>query len=307
MQRRLIFFCLLVISFSSFAQSQMTAQEYAEKYAPLAIKDMQIYKIPASITLAQGIHESACGGSRLAIQANNHFGIKCKSDWTGETILHDDDATNECFRKYSSVEDSYNDHSVFLTTRDRYASLFQLDIMDYKGWANGLKAAGYATNPKYASILINIIETYKLYNYDKEAVTAEIIEVPEHKSEVVQSESIPIAKPIATRTGIMNGARYIIAHTGDSFTTLSFKTGISVPKLLSFNDLDYETTINDGAIIFTTRKKSYSESNSTHEVVSRCTLYDIAQLHGIRLKSLEKMNPGLENGILPIGAIIRLR
>jgi len=124
------------------------------------------YKIPASITLAQGIFESGSGTSRLATEANNHFGIKCKAEWTGETIKHDDDEAQECFRKYGKVEDSYNDHSLFLTTRPRYAKLFTLDIMDYKGWARELKAAGYATNPQYPDRLISLIERFNLAKQD---------------------------------------------------------------------------------------------------------------------------------------------
>jgi flagellum-specific peptidoglycan hydrolase FlgJ len=132
----------------------------------IAIQKMVEYKIPASITLAQGIFESACGTSRLAIEGNNHFGIKCHKEWEGETIKHDDDELQECFRKYKQPEDSYNDHSQFLITRPRYAKLFTLDVMDYQGWAHGLKAAGYATNPQYANKLIGLIERFDLARQD---------------------------------------------------------------------------------------------------------------------------------------------
>ncbi len=128
---------------------------------------MQQHRIPASITLAQGLLESGAGKSKLAVEANNHFGIKCHNNWNGETIRIDDDEKNECFRKYPSPEMSYEDHSQFLITRNRYASLFELETTDYKGWAHGLKAAGYATNPKYAPQLIKLIEDYKLHQYDK--------------------------------------------------------------------------------------------------------------------------------------------
>ena len=139
---------------------------YLDTYKELAIKKMQEYKIPASITLAQGIFESACGTSKLAKEGNNHFGIKCHKEWEGDTLLIDDDALGECFRRYETVEDSYTDHSLFLTSRPRYSELFNLDIMDYKAWAHGLKAAGYATNPKYAERLITVIETYHITQYD---------------------------------------------------------------------------------------------------------------------------------------------
>ena len=139
---------------------------YIDQYKELVINKMYEYKIPASITMAQGILESACGKSRLAVEGNNHFGIKCHTDWTGDTILIDDDELQECFRKYDNVMGSYNDHSLFLKNRPRYKALFDLDIMDYEAWAKGLKAAGYATNPEYANILIGSIQRYNLAKLD---------------------------------------------------------------------------------------------------------------------------------------------
>ena len=156
---------LSVIFCSLSASAQYTEQDiyiYIDTYKELSINKMYEYKIPASITIAQGIFESACGKSHLAVDGNNHFGIKCHKEWTGDTILIDDDELQECFRKYEKVEDSYNDHSQFLRTRQRYAGLFELDIMDYPGWARGLKAAGYATNPQYADRLISLIERFHL-------------------------------------------------------------------------------------------------------------------------------------------------
>lgn len=165
-----IFLPLLVIfSLILPAQAQYTdadLYQYIETYKELAIEKMAQYKIPASITLAQGIFESACGKSKLATEGNNHFGIKCHKDWTGDTIKIDDDELQECFRKYEKVEESYNDHSRFLTSRQRYKALFSLDVMDYKAWAKGLKAAGYATNPQYAERLINLIERFNLAQQD---------------------------------------------------------------------------------------------------------------------------------------------
>jgi len=158
-------FCFL--PFLLFAQySEADIYNYIETYKGIAIQKMAEYKIPASVTLAQGIFESACGTSRLATEANNHFGIKCHKEWQGDTIKHDDDALQECFRRYKEVEESFNDHSLFLTSRPRYANLFKLDVMDYKAWANGLKAAGYATNPQYADKLIGLIERFDLAKQD---------------------------------------------------------------------------------------------------------------------------------------------
>ena len=161
------FFFFLLFPFSLSAQyTETDIYNYIETYKDIAIQKMAEYKIPASITLAQGIFESACGTSRLATEANNHFGIKCHKEWQGDTIKHDDDALQECFRKYTEAADSYNDHSQFLITRPRYAKLFTLNIMDYKSWAHELKAAGYATNPQYADRLISLIERFNLAQQD---------------------------------------------------------------------------------------------------------------------------------------------
>jgi len=149
------------------AQTWKTEDQYIQKFAPYAVEEMEKYKIPASITLAQGILETGGGQSRLAQLGKNHFGIKCKEDWTGKTMSHTDDAPNECFRVYEDPKQSYEDHSVFLATRKYYTKLFDLDPKDYKAWAHGLKKAGYATNPRYAYILIDKIEKYKLYEFDK--------------------------------------------------------------------------------------------------------------------------------------------
>ena len=160
-------FSLLLFPFFLFAQyTEADIYNYIETYKEVAIQKMVEYKIPASITLAQGIFESACGTSRLATVGNNHFGIKCHKEWEGDTIRHDDDERQECFRRYKAVEESYNDHSQFLITRPRYAKLFTLDIMDYKSWARELKAAGYATNPQYADRLISLIERFDIARQD---------------------------------------------------------------------------------------------------------------------------------------------
>ncbi len=161
---------LLIIIFTSTIVSttaQNKTEKYIEKYSEVAVREMKIYNIPASITLAQGILESGNGESRLAKEGNNHFGIKCHSNWNGNTIIEDDDEKGECFRKYENVEDSYRDHSLFLTERGRYSFLFELNKKNYKAWAKGLKKAGYATNPKYPDLLIDLIERYDLSRFDK--------------------------------------------------------------------------------------------------------------------------------------------
>ena len=157
--------CFLFAASSSFAQSSPVIKDYIAKYKDIAIEEMLRTGVPASITLAQGIHETEAGRSKLVLKSNNHFGIKCKTEWKGESVSHDDDARGECFRKYPDPFDSYRDHSDFLKTRAHYAPLFKLDPTDYEGWAYGLKKAGYATNPKYPQLLIKIIRDYNLQDY----------------------------------------------------------------------------------------------------------------------------------------------
>ncbi len=163
--KRNSFIFLLLLSTFSYGQQSETVRKYIDAYKDLAMQEMLRTGVPASITLAQGIHESGAGNSKLALSSNNHFGIKCKSNWTGETVKHDDDAKGECFRKYPSPVDSYKDHSDFLKNGARYASLFTLDPEDYTGWANGLKKAGYATNPKYPQVITKLVEDYNLQQY----------------------------------------------------------------------------------------------------------------------------------------------
>ena len=197
---------LSVIFYSLSANAQYTEQDiyiYIDTYKELAINKMYEHKIPASITIAQGIFESACGMSHLAKDGNNHFGIKCHKEWEGDTILIDDDELQECFRKYATVEESFNDHSLFLKTRPRYSALFDLDVMDYAGWANGLKAAGYATNPEYANRLIRLIETYHIARldtlYQERLASGYFKNYPNVQPPVIAKEPAePVAQPAPT-------------------------------------------------------------------------------------------------------------
>ena len=186
----LLIACLLPgRGWAQYTEADMRA--YVEQYKDVAMEKMKQYKIPASITLAQGIFESACGKSRLATEGNNHFGIKCHENWTGDTILIDDDALQECFRKYDSVAASYTDHSLFLTTRRRYANLFELDILDYPAWARTLKADGYATNPQYADRLISLIERFNIARLDTLCLEQQGIAVPKPSVETHNHASLP--------------------------------------------------------------------------------------------------------------------
>lgn len=259
------------LSASGQQQAKMTRKEYIERYAPLAVEQQTLYGIPASITLAQGLLESGNGNSRLAIVANNHFGIKCGSSWEGRSVRHDDDALQECFRAYDSVEESYIDHSLILSERKWYRPLFDLDPKDYKGWAHGLKKAGYATNPRYAELLIKIIEEYELFRYDNallaDYVTPEVTIPEEEKaSEVVESTEVAPVRRVNIddyRVAIHKvggygvyaegGRRYVIASEGDNLARVAKAVGISVRNLRRINDIPKEKTVIAGERIYLER------------------------------------------------------
>lgn len=207
--------------------------QYIRKYAPLAVMEMHEYKIPASITLAQGILESGNGRSQLASKSNNHFGIKCHRGWKGERVYHDDDEKGECFRKYKYVQTSYKDHSKFLSGRKRYASLFKLRKSDYKGWARGLKKAGYATDRKYPKKLIKIIEDYRLYEFDK--FTKRDLKRGKREDKKKEKEDPIVIKP---QKSIPN---YYTVKKGDTLYSLSKKFNTTVDKLKELNGLKSNT------------------------------------------------------------------
>lgn len=265
-------------------------QNYINQYKDIAIEQMLRYGIPASITLAQGLLESGAGHSELAVKGNNHFGIKCHG-WGGRTMYQDDDAEGECFRAYDNPEQSYKDHSLFLINGRRYRKLFTLDKRDYRGWARGLKAAGYATNPHYAQRLIDIIELYKLYDYDK---------ATDYDKFMVQR----VIKDKPARPGMTlhlikkyNKNYYIIARRGDTFKAIGKEIGISGKKIAKWNERDYNDRITPGETIWLKKKQKRAPKqykNHTHLVREGESLYSIAQNYGIRLKSIVKMNPQLK-------------
>ena len=301
--RKIFISVCLVLSLSAFGQVRwnQTYQEYFNQYKDIAIEQMKRYHIPASITLAQGVFESAAGRSELATKGNAHFGIKCNG-WTGRTIYHDDDARNECFRAYDSAYDSYEDHSRFLTSSQRYRQLFKLSITDYKGWARGLKAAGYATNPQYANKLIEIIQLYKLYQYD----TAKDYD----KFMAKHSKDTPVNHSPLHSIKIFNKNYYVIARQGDTFKTLAEEIGISYKKLAKYNERDKNDALQEGEIIWLKKKqkkapKDYKER--LHYVKDGESMYSIAQTYGIRLKNLYKMNHLSADYRIKVGDTLRLR
>lgn len=307
--RKLILLSTLLVLSGTVLAQRITREEYIKTYKDLAIRQMKSHGIPASIILAQACLESANGNSRLALEANNHFGIKCHN-WNGETILHDDDKKNECFRKYSHPEGSFTDHSEFLRYRERYKLLFDLDPLDYKAWAHGLKSAGYATNPNYAQLLIKIIEDYKLYQYDSSSS-----ELPPSPSQVENEYEIDLRIAsdlykfsLARKHLNRNGITFIIAGERDSYSSLAKEYNLFTRELLRFNDLNSNVPISEGTIVYLEKKRERGDKDlSKHIAESGETMYFISQKYAIRLNSLYKIN-NMKKGDEPFaGYEIKLR
>jgi len=286
-------------------------ERYIQQYKDIAIREMLDYHIPASITLAQGILESNAGRSTLAVEAKNHFGIKCHKEWTGMTFYQDDDIKNECFRKYDDPFGSFRDHSSFLTLRERYRSLFNLDLSDYKGWANGLKSAGYATNPSYAQMLIKTIETFNLTRFDR-------VEPPVLSRDSTYDLENPEKQLWLRRFRLTgkgggdrnifenNRLRMIIARQDDNLYLIARDLDVPVPKLLKYNELPYTTALKPGQIVYLEHKRRRAVTGY-HIVQVDETLYSVSQLYGVKLKMLYKRND-LRQGVEPkTGTILRLR
>ena len=295
--RLIVVTIVLVCSVGAQAQRRNSRYvTYIDKYKDLAIEQMKEHKIPASITLAQGLLESGAGMSEFARKSNNHFGIKCGGSWKGRTVRHDDDARQECFRAYKNPRDSYEDHSTFLTRGARYAFLFKLDITDYKGWARGLKKAGYATDPSYANRLITIIEDYDLYKYDAQGVYS--------KRKLRKHPWLLNPHPVY----IANDIAYVVARSGDTFKELGDEFGISWKKLVKYNDLQRDYTLTQGDIIYLkAKKKKAPKQYNVYIVKDGDSMHTISQKYGIRLKNLYKMNRKDGDYIPEVGDRLRLR
>lgn len=327
MKRLFLLISLLVLSKFS-AQTWATEDQYIQKFAQYAVEEMEKYKIPASITLAQGLLETGGGQSRLAQEGKNHFGIKCKEDWSGKTMKHTDDAPNECFRVYEDPRQSYEDHSIFLSTRKYYTGLFNLDMKDYKAWAYGLKKAGYATNPRYASILIGKIERYKLYEFDnissKEVSYAVLKMYPDLKddrsfmarlepSKTVKRDPVTVNVPykqtsfaqqekrverIKTKAEILNsilikshpndGLKYIIIPEDTNVQFIANKFKVSESRLTKWNEFESDV-LKKNDIVFLESKNS-DGNTATYKVTPGEDMHDIAQKFGIKLNKLYAKN-----------------
>ena len=313
-------------------KSEKSPQEiYIEQFATLAIEEMYRSGVPASITLAQGLLESRYGLSELAVKGNNHFGIKCHNNWSGKKMYYDDDRRGECFRKYQSPEQSYRDHSDFLRYRDRYKFLFDYKITDYKSWANGLKKAGYATDPSYPSKLIKLIEDYKLYEYDKKPASFARSErkaakasarkekkgmqtVPKSPNEIEQIEALTDKQrqdfhfSISREVYARNGVPFVKASEGESYADIATANNLFLRELLRFNDLEGDVTLLPGTEVYLKPKKKQGVKGlDKHVVESGETMRSISQRYGIRLKNLYKINGMAELDVLHEGDIIKLR
>lgn len=301
----LLFLFAAAGSLSLQAQSKAVIEAYILKYRDIAMAEMARTGVPASITLAQGIHETGAGTSHLVLKSNNHFGIKCKAEWMGEKVYHDDDARGECFRKYDDPSISYRDHSDFLRNRPHYASLFDLDPEDYEGWSHGLKKAGYATNPKYPQILIKIIRDYNLQDYtlivlgkkeraENDPAWAGVAPKPTTEGAdfavIKSSEESNAAKPLYPQ-GIftINETRVVAIAKGTSYLKIAEEQNIPLSRLLEFNDLSDGDVAPEDGLLFLQRKRK-TGAHETHTVAAGETLYSIAQAEGIRLESLLQYN-----------------
>lgn len=320
-----IAFCLLMLFLGRIqAQTKLTATQYIEIYAPTAVSEMERSGIPASITLAQGLLESNNGNSPLATVANNHFGIKCHKEWTGDTYYQDDDEKNECFRYYQSASQSYTDHTDFLKTRSRYDFLFSYSNTDYVAWANGLKQAGYATNPQYPTLLVDLINRYSLGKYDKMtsndlAPTKESLPITKYIPPVEKTPPpINIGKP-AIDEGIVfetqpyygdllliNNIKAVKAKKEDTPMGLAMKYNVPINYLCKYNDMHEGEQLIEGQNVFIQPKRNKGFARQ-HQVKEGESMYQISQAYGIKLTELYKKNKVEEGQEVVAGEIIYLR
>lgn len=310
MKKVFLFILSLFCFSSSWAQTNEAYLNYIATYRDMAIEQQRKHQVPAAITIAQGILESAAGQSQLAKEANNHFGIKCSSEWVGRKTYKDDDKANECFRVYAEVSDSYEDHSLFLR-RPRYESLFALPIGDYKNWAYGLKACGYATDPKYPEKLIRIIELYDLNTLTFDTLLIASGDVNPQDS-VWQEDEVQIDFSIIAQedievedlslqynhlSGRRNGVRFILAGKNDSFASLAQYLNMYERTLRKYNDALDERELQEGDIVYIYPKKNRASRKTPYCYFREGdSAWHIAQRYGIKLKSLYKLN-GIPFGV----------
>lgn len=291
-----IFLCLSIVFI--FAQSlNKQYLDYIANYSEVAMSHQKKYKIPTSITLAQGLLESGAGNSQLTIESNNHFGIKCHNGWTGPYVLHDDDKKDDCFRKYNQAEDSYIDHSQFLSQNPRYAFLFELNITDYRGWAMGLQKAGYATDKSYANKLIKVIETYELFLLDTKSMS---------RKDKVLVEKATLGPP--PEVYLSQGLLYVVAKRGDTFESLAKRLDFYPQALCKYNEVPKGFPLNDGDIVYLQKKnKQVKGDYAIHIIQPGESIHTISQTYGVRMKTLYKLNHLNEDYIPNDGDTLKLK
>lgn len=298
-------FLLILVFFTTATVTQaqrISVEEYIEKFKDIAMNEMKRSGVPASITLAQGILESESGNSELVQKSNNHFGIKCKSNWSGESVTHDDDENGECFRAYNDAAESYRDHSDFLKVNKRYSSLFALDQEDYEGWAKGLKKAGYATNPRYPDLLVKYIEQYNLQQYSlavlDKAGAPDIAETVDKADDVivgqVDKQDTQLRKTeeqpaISETVSNINRTKCVFVKKGTSLLLVAKQHKISLNKLMEFNDLAEEGILGRDQVIYLQKKQKTGESEF-YSVLPGESIHDVSQKNGVQLKYLLSYN-----------------
>jgi LysM repeat protein len=322
--RQLLLYLSLIAAIAAQAQSPQAVAKYVERYKAVAIEEMKAYGIPASVTLAQGIHESGCGCSALSVNSNNHFGIKCHAEWSGQTYHHDDDQPQECFRVYATPEESFRDHSEFLKNRQRYAFLFDLNPTDYKAWAKGLKSAGYATNPRYTEIIIKLIEDYNLNQYDKpdgkdyvvkyavkdnaevQMIKQSMMQTATPKPTLVPATPAPDYSKINFDERTINGVKAILYKKDIPLDAIAQRYKLSVQQIYAYNDLAPKDKIKENDILYVDAKKLECPYYQ-YEMADGESLRDVSQKFAIQLSELARRNE-LPNGCEPVsGEIIVLR
>lgn len=290
----LLLACCFILLSSLQVSAQKKSQvylDYIDKYSDLAVKHMNKYKIPASITLAQGILESGAGRSSFVKESNNHFGIKCHKDWTGGRIYRKDDGPNDCFRKYKKAEDSFEDHSKFLVQHQRYSVLFTYNVRDYKAWAKGLQTCGYATDKAYANKLIKLIEDYELYRYDTKS----------------KNKGKPVAK-IKRDIYKTYGLIYVIAGSDDSFDKIAYDLDFKAKDLIKYNEVPEDFPLREGDIVYLEKKKKKADKPYYEHVVRIGeSMHSISQRYGVQFKQLYKMNKKDAEYVPAEGDVLRLR
>ena len=319
--KKIYLFLLLALPMVLTAQ-RITPEEYIQTYKDIAMREMRDHKIPASITLAQGLLESGAGNSALAREAKNHFGIKCHKGWEGKTYIMDDDEENECFRKYNNAEESFVDHSLFLTTRNRYAALFDLDITDYEGWARGLKAAGYATNPKYAQLLIDRIKLYDLAKYDEIALgeRSDDNQLPEiePEDELFELAYSPQKRSVFELVDMTqdkrfiyenNGVRFVFAKEGETPEGLAKEFDIKYQRFCEYNLLKHpdEMVFHSGDMVYLAPLRNKNWKAKKHTVEEGETLRDVALRFAVKPEKILKKNDLPKDASISKGQVLWLR